>query len=457
MKNIIQLCLLFGSENIFYYSFNKNMSVRKSNGIFAKMKYVSLIRIMTIGLFGICTMNLYSQEGEVVNEGIFQIKSFTIVSSLSDFTNEQTGELTNDGDFILKANFSNYGEMGFSSLLDGYTLFEGYQEQELSGSNPINLKHVLFANQISGISFFLDNDLNIYGTANFTSGIVDNTNYLGHLTFYENADNVNTSDNSHVNGAVYKMGKNDFTFPIGKGGFYRMAGLSKLPDLGNIYKATYYLENSNELHPHSLKPDGVEEIDNQEYWTIKQESPMTEDILITLSWNEVTTPVHIHAEAADNGITIVRWDVETNMWIDEGGVPDVDAQTVTTSIKTDGLFTLAKVKTNITLPCNIVVYSAVTPNGDGINDYFRIDTPNDGCVKDLNVMVFNRWGVKVFESNNYGPKGDVFDGFSSGRLTLNHGNQLPSGTYFYILNYQYDSDSEVKSHKEAGYLHLSGN
>ena len=72
-------------------------------------------------------------------------------------------------------------------------------------------------------------------------------------------------------------------------------------------------------------------------------------------------------------------------------------------------------------------------------------------------MVFNRWGVKVFETDNYGLTGDVFDGFSTGRLTVLNNKQLPSGTYFYILDYQYNVGTEDKRHKQAGYLYLSGN
>ena len=105
----------------------------------------------------------------------------------------------------------------------------------------------------------------------------------------------------------------------------------------------------------------------------------------------------------------------------------------------------------------IVVYNAVTPNGDGINDYFFIDTTNNECANNLNVMVFNRWGVKVFESDNYGVGDDVFDGFSSGRLTVDRKKQLPSGTYYYILDYQYGDPVQNNRHKQAGFLYLSGN
>ena len=161
--------------------------------------------------------------------------------------------------------------------------------------------------------------------------------------------------------------------------------------------------------------------------------------------------------AQQGALTIVRWDVATNMWVDEGGAIDLQNQTVTTSVNDYGVFTFARIDSDLILPCNIVVYNAVTPNGDGINDYFLIDTSNNECAEDLKVMVFNRWGVKVFETDNYGLTGDVFDGFSTGRLTVLNNKQLPSGTYFYILDYQYNVGTEDKRHKQAGYLYLSGN
>lgn len=457
MKNKLQQCLLFGRIRGLCPNILESELCTKANGEFPLKRDISYVMLLTLILLLSSNSNLLAQNGEAVNEGVFKIEPATIVSSESDFTNEQTGDLTNDGDFILRANFSNYGAVGFSPLAEGYTRFVGYSEQELSGSNPINLNNVLFENQITGISFLLDNDVNIYGVADFTWGIVDNTNYIGHLTFYENADNINTSDNSHVNGPVYKIGNKDFTFPIGKDGFYRWAGLSRMEDNSAIYKATYFLENSDEIHPHDLKSAGIIEIDNQEYWILDKETSTDEEVLISLSWNEETTPSSIYEAAADDGIIIVRWDEQSNMWVDEGGVVDRDNKSVTTAIKKDGLFTLGRIDSDITLPCDIIIYNAVTPNGDGINDYFRIDVGTEDCVKNLNVMIFNRWGVKVFETNNYGPRGDIFDGFSSGRLTLGNNNRLPSGTYYYILDYQYQSDSKVNQHRKAGYLNLSGN
>ncbi len=107
----------------------------------------------------------------------------------------------------------------------------------------------------------------------------------------------------------------------------------------------------------------------------------------------------------------------------------------------------------------VTVYNAVSPNGDGVNDYFKINTgSSSSCTENMQVEVYNRWGVKVFETNNYGEYGDLFDGFSRGRLNVNGDEQLPSGTYFYILKFDYEAGSnQLETFKKAGYLYLNGN
>lgn len=72
---------------------------------------------------------------------------------------------------------------------------------------------------------------------------------------------------------------------------------------------------------------------------------------------------------------------------------------------------------------NLKIYSGFTPNGDGFNDYWEIE--NADAYQDIKVMVFNRWGEKVFESKGYDDS-KRFDGTRNGR-------PLPDGTYYYII------------------------
>ena len=77
----------------------------------------------------------------------------------------------------------------------------------------------------------------------------------------------------------------------------------------------------------------------------------------------------------------------------------------------------------------IVVFNGVTPDGDGKNDFFRLQyldvIPNAQKNK---VTIFNRWGDIVFEIDNYNNIDRVFSGVGS------NGHELPGGSYFYRID-----------------------
>lgn len=395
-------------------------------------------------------------SAQITNQGEATVAPETIVSMVSDFDNTPSGEFFNDGNIYIYGHFNNDGVVDFYQNT-GLTQFTGGADQNISGAKVSYLYDVYFNNSSNTVPFKVSGSIDISGEADFYNGILDNDNYGGKITFNTDAFHINTSDYSHVDGPVNKFGNTEFTYPIGDGGFYRFAGISAPSNTAAIFEGKFYFENSDVLYPHKFKAGVIQEIDNQEYWTIKKESSTNEEMLITLSWRDVTTPQPMIDAAQRDALTIVRWNPDTNMWVDEGGAINLEAQTITTAVNGYGVFTFGRVKTDLVLSGDIVVYNSVTPNGDGKNDYFFIDTSNSKDIYNLNVQVFNRWGVKVFESDNYGIDGDVFDGFSKGRMTVDKSEQLPTGTYFYILDYQYGNPSENKRHKQAGFLYLSGN
>jgi len=145
------------------------------------------------------------------------------------------------------------------------------------------------------------------------------------------------------------------------------------------------------------------------------------------------------------------------LWVDEGGIVDVDNKTVSTptSLEQYGFFTLGTVKTDKLLKGDVVIYNFVSANGDGQNDFFRID--NIDRFPNNKVEIFNRWGVKVYDTSNYNSNDNVFRGYSEGRVTMNKKEQLPSGTYYYIISYEYKDESGSRMIKKTGYLHLETN
>lgn len=98
----------------------------------------------------------------------------------------------------------------------------------------------------------------------------------------------------------------------------------------------------------------------------------------------------------------------------------------------------------------IEVFNVVTPNGDGIHDELTIrnieNYPNN------TVKIYNRWGVLVFVTKAYNSAGNVFDGTSEGRVTVDQDNKLPVGTYFYIIDYE---DLSGNMRQLSGYIYIN--
>lgn len=397
----------------------------------------------------------FSVQAQTSNQGMLYIAEDTEFSTVETLDNLESGELYNDGEAFIYSHFNNDGVVDFYQET-GTTRFIGDADQIISGAKVSHLQHVYFNNQSNAVPFLLTGLMDISGWADFYEGVVDNRNFGGTITFRDQANHINTSDYSHVDGTVHKLGDTEFIYPIGHESYYRFAGISAPNNEAAVFKGTYFLENSDALFSHELKAGIITAIDDKEYWTMERESD--DEVLITLSYRDETTPRFIINAAENDEVVIVRWDEETNMWVDEGGAANVDDQTVTTTVSGYGYFTLAKVGEKD--PGGVSVYNALTPNDDGVNDYFFIDIPNDGSVRDLRVKIFNRWGVKVYESDDYGVNDNLFYGYSSGRATINDSKRLPSGTYFYILDYEYgdpEDPTDINRHKQAGYLYLSGN
>lgn len=68
------------------------------------------------------------------------------------------------------------------------------------------------------------------------------------------------------------------------------------------------------------------------------------------------------------------------------------------------------------------IYNTFTPNNDGVNDVWNIKNVNQ--YPNINVQIFNRYGIKLFQSNGYA---SPWDG------TYNN-QPVPAGTYYYVIN-----------------------
>lgn len=94
-------------------------------------------------------------------------------------------------------------------------------------------------------------------------------------------------------------------------------------------------------------------------------------------------------------------------------------------------------------PSCLNVYNEISPNSDGVNDYFYID-----CIEQYpgnSLTVYNRYGNVVYSTNGY--KND-WDGTANVSGVIGKGEQLPVGTYYYLLKI------DEKEFESTGWIYI---
>ena len=91
-------------------------------------------------------------------------------------------------------------------------------------------------------------------------------------------------------------------------------------------------------------------------------------------------------------------------------------------------------------PCEVIIPNAFTPNGDGENDhFFPVFSPD--CiplVEDFRLVVYNRWGKMVYESQD--PEAMGWDGQFNG-------GEAVSDVYVWIAEYRLPQNDEFRQEK----------
>ncbi|WP_340379517.1 gliding motility-associated C-terminal domain-containing protein [Daejeonella sp.] len=130
----------------------------------------------------------------------------------------------------------------------------------------------------------------------------------------------------------------------------------------------------------------------------------------TESWDKVA-PTAIAAGSITSGTAIPNAYVHTRTGITGVGLREYFAKSTGKATATSGLR----------------IPEGISPNNDGLNEKFIIENlkPTD----QVRLDIYNRWQTLVFRDGNYK---NTFDGIGNQKGLVN--NELPDGTYYYILN-----------------------
>jgi len=151
---------------------------------------------------------------------------------------------------------------------------------------PANLSATLQINNSAGIGttgVSLSQATTITGTLNLALGKLTTTT-VNLASIEDGANVINASSTSFVNGPLKKIGDEDFTFPVGKGGIYAPIGIS-----GGIgatvtdeFTAEYLRTNPQTPFGNQYGTSGINHVSYVEYWTLERDILSIATKLITL-------------------------------------------------------------------------------------------------------------------------------------------------------------------------------
>jgi gliding motility-associated-like protein len=134
----------------------------------------------------------------------------------------------------------------------------------------------------------------------------------------------------------------------------------------------------------------------------------------------------VELEGTANGSYPVTWTPSQTLTFPAGNqLRPLAAPTVTTTytLSAKAGYCTGESQVTITVTPRVRIPNAFSPNGDGLDDAWEIDRiaeyPNS------RVIVFNRWGMKLFETTGYS-RSNQWDGTIKGQ-------PAPIGTYYYVI------------------------
>ncbi len=278
----------------------------------------------------------------------------------------------------------------FGEAASGRVLFDGGANQTINNTGGA-FTHIMtrITTNKSGGSVTLNTPIANSVNLNLTSGNI-NTDAVNLLIMNAGSTVTAVSDAAYISGPLRKIGNTAFTFPIGKGGFYRPAGISAPTTATHHFTAEYFgSDPHNSGYLDTQKDPSILHISDCEYWIIDRTNGAS-NVFVTLSFKPYTG-VGCSGVTDPSTLKVARWNGTT--WKDHGngGTIGTTSGTVQSAaaITSFSPFTLSTTdQVANPLPIELIKFDA-QPNGNSVdvtwqtaseinNDYFTVEKSNDG-------------------------------------------------------------------------------
>jgi gliding motility-associated-like protein len=362
------------------------------------MKLTLVILLISIGGF-VHAQSLYN------NQSIIAISPSAVLYVKDTIVNN--GTIINNGDMQVGGSWINNAQYDAGQ---GQITFNSDLPQIINHNDQSFSKLTISG---GGQKLFLAN-ITIEDQLDLSAGTLVSENDAT-IIFSPAAQITGGSDNAHIQGAVYHQGTGNKLFPLGNGTVY-------LPvELLNVQGSTA------DVGLRLIEPVGVTlpvspsltAVSTNRYWEIDLVSGSLDNALVTL-------PVRDEAIVTTADGVVVAQSPGLTQGFESLGNSDFQGVYPDGKVTSKNFVSQPYIAVG-TSNSAIIVYNAVSPNGDDLNDYLRIG--NIERYPENKFSLFNRWGDKIFEIDNYDNKDRVFRGKSN----VNGEKDLGNGTYFYVI------------------------
>ena len=348
----------------------------------------------------------FNASAQTVNRGaVISIKPNTTLSIKTDFTNN--GTVINNGNLVIAGRWQNNEEYDAGS---GGITFNSDIEQVIN-HNDQSFSHLTISG--GGQKIFLAN-ITIENELIFEDGILTSQNDA-HIVFTPGSKIIGGSDVAHINGRVYHQGSGNLLFPIGNGVTYLPVTLNDVPANSHVGIEVQNIPAGTSLNTRAPLVDIVSE----NIWVL-------DVVQGNLASSTITLPLHNPPAGLKNETVVVAQSpsmTEPFEGLGQSAFVGTGQSGFVTSLK-------GPVESFVTLATSegggkVLVFNGVSPDGDGLNDYWHIENIDKLPDAQPNkVTIFNRWGDSLWSANNYDNVTNVFTG-----------GDLPAGTYFYKIEF----------------------
>ena len=387
--------------------------------------FLSRISILMILLFSFLPTVSFSQL-EVINNGLSISNTNDSVIIYGNVTHQSDGLIANAGNFYITGNWKNDNPSGnvFTSGTDGWVHLEG-ASQAIKGNTVTHFNNLELAGtgvkQLSTVSTEIEDTL-VLNDREFAAD--DKTVFVlatGPGVVTQTGGFVSSNNDGGLSRNTLSTSK--YFFPVGSsfGGPFRPVDITPNTASANTFKVRMAnVDASGEGFYRNLKEATLNEINPSFYHRIAR----------TDGNSSADISIYFDNIVDGNFDKIAQWQ-NTPQWESTG---DVDA---TTNYGLSGL-TRAAFNNFSTTPfalsseviSTVYVPNVFSPNGDGFNDILMV---RGKAVAEMQFIIYDRWGEKVFETND----------INSGWDGTYKGEPMNLAVFVYILTGKYKNGDAI--------------